>query len=92
MKLITTDDLIRAAMSKFRARRGEKLIHAGGKSMRVRTAGENVLWLPNGSHVKVTTDESGITTQVEEDEKLHAIVRPHTIHTKINGGIHVPRR
>lgn len=83
MKLITTDDLIREAMSKFRARRGEKLIHAGGRPMRVHTVGERVLYLPNGAHVKVSTDDSGVATQVEEDEALHAIVRPGTINTKI---------
>ena len=78
----TTDDLIREAMSKFRAQRGSKLISVGKRSMRVRTAGERVLYLPNGQHVKVSTDDSGIATQVEEDEKLHAVVRPLNIKTK----------
>jgi hypothetical protein len=86
VKIVTTDDLIRAAMTKFRAERGDKLIHAGGKAMRVRTPGERILYLPNGAHVKVSVDDSGIATQVEEDEALHAIVRPHTIHKKITPG------
>jgi hypothetical protein len=42
----------------------------------VATPGEKVIYLPNGVGVKVTTDASGTATQVEEDESLHAIVRP----------------
>lgn len=80
----TTDDYINAAMHAFRAKRGDKMIHAGGRAMHVRTPGERVLYLPNGVAVKVTTDDSGIATQVEEDEHLHAIVRPHTIRRKIS--------
>ena len=38
--------------------------------------GEKIIYLPNGVGVKVTTDESGTATQVEEDDALHAIVRP----------------
>ena len=45
----------------------------------VATPGEKILYLPNGASVKVTTDESGTATQVEEDEALHAIVRPKAI-------------
>lgn len=78
------DDYIRAAQAAFRAERGERLIHAGGRAMRVRTAGEKVIHLPNGQTVKVTTDDSGVATQVEEDDRLHAIVRPHTIRRKIS--------
>lgn len=77
------DDYIRAAQAAFRAPRGTKMIHAGGRAMRVRTAGELVLHLPNGATVKVSTDDSGVATQVEEDDRLHAIVRPHTIRRKI---------
>jgi hypothetical protein len=79
----TTDDYIAAAMSAFRARRGEKTIHAGGRSMRVHTPGERVIHLPNGHQVKVSVDDSGIATQIKEDEALHAIVRPKTIRRKL---------
>jgi hypothetical protein len=80
----SVDDYINAAMHAFRAKRGDKMIHAGGRAMHVRTAGERVIYLPNGVAVKVTTDDSGIATQVEEDEALHAIVRPHTIRRKLS--------
>jgi hypothetical protein len=50
--------------------------------MRVHTPGERVLYLPNGVCVKVTTDDSGVATQVEEDEALHAVVRPHSINLR----------
>ncbi len=77
-KTITTEDIIRAAVDKFRVRRGEKFIHAGGKGTRVRTASEKILYLPNGTVVKVSVDDSGHATQIEEDEGLHAIARPET--------------
>lgn len=84
-RLITTDQLIAEAMAKFRARRGEKFIMANGHAARVHTPGERILYLPNGAHVKVSVDDSGIATQVEEDEALHAIVRPQTIRAKYGG-------
>lgn len=89
--MITTQDIIWAATQKygkrdprrgfdeFRAKRGEKTIWAGLRRMKVRTAGEKVLYLPNGVAVKVTTDDSGIATHVEENEALHAIARPPAI-------------
>jgi hypothetical protein len=80
----SVDDYINAFMSAFRAQRGEKTIFAGGRSVKVRTAGERIIHLPNGHQVKVTTDDSGIATQVEENDALHAIVRPHTIRRKLS--------
>jgi hypothetical protein len=86
----TVDDYINAAMQAgqldraFRAKRGEKMIHAGGRGMHVRTPGEHVLYLPNGVAVKVSTDDSGVATQVEDDEALHAVVRPRTIRRKLS--------
>jgi len=86
--MITTQDIIWAAVQKFgknspyrgydefRAKRGSKTIWAGLKRMRVRTAGEKMLYLPNGTSVKITTDDSGIATQIEETDCLHAIARP----------------
>lgn len=79
----TVDDYVRAAMSAFRAERGSRTIHAGGRTMTVRTPAERILHLPNGQHVRVSVDDSGVATQVEEDEALHAIVRPHTIRRKL---------
>jgi hypothetical protein len=75
----TTGDYVAAFMSAFKAPRGEKMVHAGGRGMRIRTPGERVIYLPNGHAVKVTVDDSGVATQIEEDEALHAIVRPEPI-------------
>jgi hypothetical protein len=47
--------------------------------MRVKTAGERIIHLPNGQTVRVSVDDSGVATQVEEDDCLHAVVRPRTI-------------
>jgi hypothetical protein len=75
-----TDILVEAHLKTMRAKRGRRFIHAGGRGMTVRTPGDHVLYLPNGDHIRVTTDDSGVATQVEQDERLHAVVRPHTIH------------
>ncbi len=80
----STEDLITRFLHRFRAQRGHKFVHAGGRGMDVRTAGERVLYLPNGSVVKVTTDDSGIATHVEEADGLHAIARPETLRLKLN--------
>lgn len=75
----TVDETITRAMSTFRARRGEKTIWAGVRRQAVRTPGERVLYLPNGKHVKVSVDDSGTATQVDDGDNLHAVVRPGSI-------------
>jgi hypothetical protein len=79
----SVDDYIAAAMSAFKAKRGEKTISAGGRTIRTHTPGERILHLPNGQHVKVSVDDSGVATQVEDDEALHAIVRPQPIRYRL---------
>lgn len=86
----TVDDYIAAYMAAFKTRRGEKTIHAGGRAMRVRTAADRSLILPNGVKVKVSTDDSGVATQIEEDEALHAVVRPHPIRLAVRPELVVP--
>jgi hypothetical protein len=84
--MLSTEDLIRAAVHKFGARRGEATVFVGGRRVTVHKPGEKVLHLPNGQVVKVTTDDSGCATQVEEDESLHAIARPRPIRLYTPGG------
>ena len=91
--VVTTEQIIEKALKTmptgtdpFRAPRGSKTIWAGKGRMRVRTPGERILYLPNGVAVKVTTDDSGIATQIEEVEALHAIARPKSIHLNALGG------
>ncbi len=76
---MNTEALVEASLRNLRAQRGRKFVHAGGRGMTVHTAGEHVLYLPNGQTVKVSTDDSGVATQVEETDRLHAVVRPHPI-------------
>jgi hypothetical protein len=78
-RLWTVDETIARAMSTFRARRGERTIWAGARRQTVRTPGERVLHLPNGQHVKVSVDDSGTATQVDDGDNLHAVVRPGAI-------------
>lgn len=78
-----TELLIRTAIDKFAVQRTEKTIHAGGRAVTVHGPNEKILHLPNGAVVKVSIDDSGVATQVEEDDHLHAIVRPKTMHYKI---------
>jgi hypothetical protein len=72
-------ETVARAMSAFRARRGERTIWAGVRRMKVRTAAEKVIYLPNGQHVKVSVDDSGTATQVDDGDNLHAVVRPGAI-------------
>lgn len=74
----TTEAIIQAALHKFVAPRGSKLISAPGSTRRVATDGERVLILPNGVKVRIHTDASGVATHIEENDALHAIARPHT--------------
>ena len=39
--------------------------------------------LPQRADVKVSVDDSGVATQIEEDEHLHAIVRPHPVKSSV---------
>jgi len=78
-RFMSTGELIRYAMSQFKAERRERFIHAGGRGRRVHGPGERVLYLPNGSQVKVSVDDSGHATQVEEADHLHGIARPDAI-------------
>lgn len=63
-------------------RRRTRTVFTAAGRIGVATPGEKVLYLPNGVAVKVTTDESGTATQVEEANELHAIVRPRSIVTR----------
>lgn len=81
-----TEALIAAAVHKFTAPRGERTVFAGGRRVVVHTPGERVLHLPNGQTVKVTVDDSGHATQIEEDDALHAIARPATHVVKMRRG------
>lgn len=82
-RLWSTGETVARAMSAFRARRGERTIWAGPRRVKVRTPGERILYLPNGAHVRVSVDDSGHTTQVEETDNLHGIVRPGSIDLKL---------
>jgi hypothetical protein len=84
-------ETVARAMSAFRARRGERTIWAGVRRMKVRTAAEKVIYLPNGQHVKVSVDDSGVATQIEDDGSLHAIARPQPIRLSLRSGLVIPK-
>jgi hypothetical protein len=75
----TIDETLTRAMSSFRAKRGERTMWTAAGRRKVRTAGERVLYLPNGKAVRVSVDDSGTATQVDDGDNLHAIVRPGAI-------------
>lgn len=75
-RCLDTESIIKIALWKFRAQRREQFIHVGGRGMVVHQMGERSLLLPNGSMVKINTCDADSTTQVEENEHLHAVVRP----------------
>lgn len=82
----TTEQIIEAAVAKFGAARPVSTVFAGGRAIKVHQAGERVLHLPNGAVVKVVTDDSGVVTQIEEDEAMHAVVRPNTLMLRLRQG------
>ncbi len=63
-----------------------KMILARGKSMQVRQETERRIVLPNGHTIKVSSDASGVATQIEENERQHAVVRPEAYAIKLTGG------
>lgn len=82
-----TEQFIAAAVSKFggnfKAPEKTKLISTAWGTMRVRCDSETTIQLPNGEWVRVWTDASGKATQVEEDDSLHAIVRPDVYRPRV---------
>ena len=73
----TVDDYIAAAMSAFRARRGDRAIHAGGRTHphpHTRRTHPVPAQRPTMSTCPSTTP--AIATQIEDGDALHAIVRP----------------
>ncbi len=75
--------MIRADPDLFKVRRGERTIFAGGRRMTVRLPAVAALHLPDGSKVRVSVDDSGCATQIEEPDHLHAIARPRPIGLKL---------
>ena len=55
-----------------------KTLFAGGRRMEVRQDTEKMIVLPNGHKVRVSRDASGCATQIEENDRLHGVARPHT--------------
>jgi hypothetical protein len=47
---------------------------------------EKIVTLPNGKRALVTVDDSGTVAHLEEDDRLHATVRPRTTVIKIRRG------
>lgn len=46
-------------------------------------ATQRIVTLPNGKRVNVSLDDSRTVQQIEEDDRLHAVVRPRTTIIKI---------
>jgi hypothetical protein len=63
-----------------------KLILVGNRRARVRQDVERRLVLPNGQTVRVSVDASGHATQIEENDRLHAVARPSTIRFQLRKG------
>lgn len=60
--------------------RGEKLVMAGGRVMRLHTSRTKTVVLGSGEVVKVTIDDTGrVSNIVDVEGRKHAIARPQTI-------------
>lgn len=77
--MLTTEKLIAAAVEQFTAPRRQRFVHAAGRGVTVHAPGERILHLPNGAVVKVSVDDSGCATQIEEADALHAVARPRPV-------------
>jgi hypothetical protein len=78
MNLPTADEYIEAALTGFRAMPRETTVFGPAGRATVRSNGEALIYGPNGAVIgRVTEDPLG-GTQIEQDERLHAVVRPQT--------------
>jgi hypothetical protein len=68
----------------FRLGAKTKTLFAGGRKMEVRQDTEKRIVLPNGHTVRVSRDASGCATQIEENDRLHGVARPHTYAMKLS--------
>jgi hypothetical protein len=79
------DDLIHAH-GRLQAQRRVSTVFTAAGRVGVHQPGERMIVLPNGHSIRVSTDASGVATQVEEDEAMHAIVRPRPIRVRRREG------
>lgn len=78
MNLPTADEYIEAALTGLRAMCKETTVYGPAGRAKVRSNGERLIYGPNGAIIgRVTEDPLG-GTQIEQDERLHAVVRPQT--------------
>jgi hypothetical protein len=75
-------DGLKSNQSRLIIPRGEKTVFVGGRMVRVHTPRSRTVVLPNGQVVKVSVDDSGRVTQVEDHQSLSAIARPRTIEVR----------
>ena len=89
---MNSEALVNASIKALYAPGARAYIHVGGRAMRVRRPGVATVELAPGFKVRVSTDASGQATQIEETERLHAIVRlrplnPRARQLRVGGGV-----
>jgi hypothetical protein len=67
----------------FTLGRKSKTVLVGGMKAEIHQATEKRIILPNGAAIRVSVDDSGVATQIEENERLHAVVRPNTLRLSV---------
>ena len=79
------DDYIARNIESFRAPTRKVTTFGFGRRSRTVRPGELVLYAPNGTPFRVIEDPRG-GTQIEQDDHLHAVIRPPTVNvsTKAN--------
>jgi len=60
-------------------RKSKTMILASGQKAEIHQPNEKRIVLPNGATIRVSVDDSGCATQIEENDRLHAVARPKTI-------------
>jgi len=76
-------DYIDANVTRFRAPLKERTVFTQAGRQVIHSNGERVIYGPNGSAIARVIEDPLHGTQVEEADRLHAVVRPQAISIRI---------
>lgn len=80
----TTDEFVQTFLKAFRAPPKERtMFTSSGRSVQ-RSRGERIIYGPNGEPIRVLEDPNRATQIEQKDDKLHAVIRPGTVHIRVD--------
>lgn len=81
MSTPSTDEYVEAFLTALRAPLKQRTTFTPAGRAVIRSSGEKLIFGPDGKPIKVVEDENG-GTQIETDDRLHAVVRPATVRSR----------